>query len=160
MKGNGEGASRDSEKQVDRPTDTDGVSPLQAVQRQVAARRVCLCRVCVLTVEVAVSLSEGGLQVGAEPGDRSFDLCVALLAQLLLHFHRAARETLWTYFERGSCKTRDIDAVQYRETNDKDQKELCSKIHLEKKLEYILGNHHDLFNHSKVDSMKRQTGVF
>lgn len=97
------------------------------------AQRVCLCRACVLTVEVAVSLSEGGLQVGAQPGDGSFDLCVALLAQLLLHFHRAAGETLWTNFERGSCKTRDIDAVQYRQTNDEDQKSRCSKSAWKKK---------------------------
>lgn len=72
----------------------------------------CWCRVRTLTVKVVVSLSEGGLQVGAQPGDRSFDLCVALLAQLLLHLHRAAGETLWTHFQRRSCRKGDSGAVQ------------------------------------------------
>ncbi|MEQ2194461.1 hypothetical protein XENOCAPTIV_029701 [Xenoophorus captivus] len=62
---------------------------------------------CLLTVKVVMSLFEGGLQVGAKPENGSFDLCVALLAQFVLHLHRAAGETLRTHFQGGSCNTPD-----------------------------------------------------
>lgn len=52
---------------------------------------------------MVVSLPEGGLQVGAQPGHGRLDLRVALLAQLLLHFQRAAGEALRTNLQRGSC---------------------------------------------------------